>query len=83
LSLIFGKEVLPQALQPHGYSRIFGIVLVAIGTIMSLLAFIRYRKTETQIDEDTYHPSGVLDLLLTIAVLIIGIFLVFYLLFST
>lgn len=83
LSLLFGKEVLPQSLQPHGYSRIFGIVLVAVGTIMSLLAYVRYRKTAKQIDEDTYHPSGALDLLLTIAVLIIGIFLVCYLLLST
>lgn len=83
LSLLFSKEVIPQSLQPHGYSRVFGIVLVAIGTMMGLLAFIRYRKTEKQIDEDTYHPSGALDLLLTIAVLIIGIFLVVYLLAST
>lgn len=83
LSLLFGKEVLPQSLQPHGYSRIFGIVLVGIGTIMGLLSFIRYRKTAKQIDEDAYRPSGALDLLLTVAVLIIGVFLVVYLLTST
>lgn len=83
LSLIFGKEGVPASLQPHGYSRIFGIALVGIGTVMGLLAFIRYKKTARQIDEDAYHPSGALDLLLTIAVLIIGIFLMVYLLAST
>ena len=83
LSLLFGKEVLPQTLQPHGYSRIFGIALVGVGTIMSLLSFIRYRRTAKQIDEDAYQPSGALDLLLTVAVLIIGVFLVVYLLTST
>ncbi len=83
LSALFGKEVLPPSLQSHGYSRIFGIVLVAIGTIMSLLAFIRYRKTTKQIDEDTYRPSGALDLLLALVVLVIGVFLAVYLLFST
>jgi putative membrane protein len=83
LSLLFGKDILPQSLQPHGYSRIFGIALVGVGTIMSLLSFVRYRKTAKQIDEDAYQPSGALDLLLTVAVLIIGVFLVVYLLTST
>jgi putative membrane protein len=83
LSLIFGNAGAPPSLQPHGCSRIFGIALVAFGTVMSLFAFIRYRKTAKQIDEDAYHPSGSLDLLLTVAVLIIGLFLVVYLLIST
>ena len=83
LSLLFGKDLLPQSLQPHGYSRIFGIALVGAGTIMSLLSFIRYRERAKQIDEDAYQPSGALDLLLTVAVLIIGVFLVVYLLAST
>ena len=65
-----------------GYSSILGIVLVALGAIMALLAFIRYKKVERQIDEDVYMPSVILDSLLTISVLVIGIFLLIYLMLS-
>ncbi|MFZ6007636.1 MAG: hypothetical protein ACOYU2_08275 [Nitrospirota bacterium] len=49
---------------------------------MGVLAFIRYKKVEKQIDKDTYQPSLILDVLLTISVLAIGIFLVIYLIHS-
>ncbi len=65
-----------------GYSSILGVVLVALGALMALLAFIRYKKVERQIDEDTYRPSLILDSLLTLSVLVIGIFLLIYLLHS-
>jgi putative membrane protein len=60
-----------------------GIFLVGLGTLMGLLAFVRYKKVERQIDEDTYQPSSMLDILLTISVLAVGIFLVIYLIHST
>jgi len=41
-----------------------------------LLAFIRYKKVEKLIDEDRYQPSLLLDMMLTIALLAIGIFVV-------
>ncbi len=68
---------------PHGYSSFFGILLVGLGALMGLLAFIRYKKIEKQIDEDTYQPSWILDILLTIAILAVGIFLVVYLVHNT
>ena len=46
---------------------------------MGLLAFIRYKKVEKEIDEDTYRPSLILDILLTLSIVAIGIFLVIYL----
>lgn len=49
---------------------------------MGLLAFIRYKKTEKQIDEETFRPSILLDILLTIAILAVGVFLVFVLIHS-
>ncbi len=79
ISYFLGKEVVPP---PHGYSSLFGIFLVGLGAIMGVLAFIRYKKVERQIDEDTYKPSLILDILLTISVLAIGIFLVIYLIHS-
>ena len=66
----------------HGYSSFFGILLIGIGALMGGLAFVRYKKVEKQIDADSYHPSLILDILLTIAILSVGIFLVLYLIHS-
>jgi inner membrane protein YidH len=71
-----GKEVVPP--QP-GYSSIIGIVLVAVGVVMGVLAFIRYKVVEKQIDDDTYRPSVILSVLLFLALLSIGVFLILYL----
>jgi uncharacterized membrane protein YidH (DUF202 family) len=68
---------------PHGYSSFFGIVLVGLGALMGVLAFVRYKKVEKQIDEDTFQPSLILDILLTITILAVGIFLVVYLIHNT
>jgi uncharacterized membrane protein YidH (DUF202 family) len=65
-----------------GYSAILGIMLVAIGLLMVVLAFVRYKKVEKQIDEDMYQPSILLDIMLAISVLAIGLFLVIYLVHS-
>jgi len=83
MSLIMEKSTLGNALPPsHGYSAIIGIFLVGLGTLLVLLAFVRYKKVEKQIDSDTFHPSSLLDLLLTLAILAVGIFLVAYLIHS-
>ncbi len=86
ISYVLGKSGLPGTPVPppsFGYSSIFGIFLVGLGALMGVLAFIRYKKVERQIDEDTYQPSLILDLLLIISVLAVGIFLVIYLIHST
>ena len=84
MSLVLGKTNIGSTLPPsHGYSAIVGIFLVGLGALMSLLAFVRYKTVERQIDEDTYKPSWLLDLLLTISVLAVGMFLVMYLVHST
>jgi len=79
VSYFLGKET---AVPSRGYSSIFGIFLVALGALMGVLAFVRYKKIEKQIDKDTYQPSFILDLLLAMSVLAIGIFLVIYLIHS-
>ncbi len=53
-----------------------GLCLVGLGALMGVLAFVRYKKTERQIEEGSYQPSLVLDTLLIIAVACVGIFLV-------
>jgi len=79
VSYLLGKEI---HVPSRGYSSAFGIVLVGLGALMGALAFIRYKKVERQIDEDTYRPSVILDILLALAVLAIGVFLIIYLIHS-
>ena len=86
ISYFLGKSGLPETnvLPPlHGYSSIFGIFLVGLGALMGVFAYIKYKNIEKQIDEDTYRPSSILDMLLTLTVLAVGIFLVVYLIRST
>jgi putative membrane protein len=79
LSYYLGRESTPP---PAGYSSVIGIVLVALGAAIGVLAFIRYRSVERQIEEDSYAPSKVLSVLLALSVLVIGVFLVLYLVHS-
>ncbi len=83
MSFFIEKSSIESTLPPApGYSAIVGIFLVGFGTLMSLLAFIRYKKVNRQIDEDSYKPSSILDILLLMAVMVVGIFLVIYLIHS-
>src|SRR5271167_2160597 len=66
----------------HGYSSVMGIGLVAFGALIGILSFYRYRKIEKQISNPEYKPSGILINLLAVSILLIGIFLVIYLLQS-
>lgn len=74
-----GSPPAPQAPWSPGYSSFLGMALIGLGALMGVLAFIRYKRTEKQIDEDTYRPSLILDILLTIAIVSIGSFLLIYL----
>jgi uncharacterized membrane protein YidH (DUF202 family) len=83
LSYFLGKPGVSEAApSSEGYSSIFGIVLVAMGALMGLLAFVRYKKVEREIEEDTYKPSVILDILVAMGILAIGIFLVIYMIHS-
>ena len=83
MSIILEKSTIENTIPPsHGYSAMIGIFLVGMGTLLVLFAFVRYKKVERQIDSDTFQPSSILDILLTILVLAVGIFLVTYLIHS-
>jgi putative membrane protein len=79
LSYYLGRATAPP---PAGYSSVFGVVLVGLGALMGVLAFFRYKSVQRQIDENTYAPSPILSVLLTLSVLTIGVFLVLYLIHS-
>ena len=76
-----GRDPAPLSSIPSGlgYSSIIGVILIGLGAMMGLLAFIRYKKVEKQINEDTYQPSLILDILLTISIVSVGFFLIIYL----
>ncbi|OQP56379.1 YidH family protein [Niastella populi] len=76
LSLIIGK---PELIQSKGYSSVIGILLVAVGAITTLLAFIRYKKTEKEITLSNYKSSSLLINLLAGFIFLISICLIFYL----
>lgn len=70
----------PSALQ--GYSSVFGITLVGVGALLSIMAFLRYKRTERQIDADNYRPSHGLVTLLAFCVFFVGVLLIIYLIIS-
>jgi putative membrane protein len=83
ISYFLGKDHVPEIhVHSLGYSSIFGIMLVAMGALMGALSFVRYKKVEREIDDDTYQPSLLLDIMVTMGMLAIGIFLVLYMIHS-
>jgi uncharacterized membrane protein YidH (DUF202 family) len=83
LSLFLGKSIADESLAfSLGYSSTFGIFLVAFGALLGVMAFIRYKKVEKEIDEDTYRPSLLLDILLTLLVIGMGSFFVIYMIYN-
>ncbi|AET70628.1 putative membrane protein [Desulfosporosinus orientis DSM 765] len=82
MAYVLGQDehTLPSSL---GSSSIVGIILVGLGAIMSVSAFIKYKRTEKQITEGTYESSSILNTALTGLVLAVGVFLVFYIIQST
>lgn len=79
ITMLLGDGVHQLPLPAKGYSAILGIVLVALGTIMAWLAYVRFRRTEKQLTENKYIPSSTLSMLFTLAIILVGILLVLYL----
>lgn len=77
-----GQMVTTNHAPTFGFSSVLGIFLIGLCAAMGVLAFVRYRKVECQIDSDTYQPSLILDILLTLSLFAIGIFLIIYLVHS-
>lgn len=60
----------------------FGIVLVALGAVLCLFAYFKYKETEKQINLETHRPSNVLNILLAFSLFFMGLVLIAYLLFA-
>lgn len=69
-----------MALPVKGYSGIIGVIMVAFGVILAMLAFWHFKKTGNQINSSSYNPSNILSVILTATILTGGILLIIYLL---
>ena len=69
-----------RGITSKGYSSIVGVVMVAIGVIIAILAFLQYKNNEKQLKNNYFVSSSMLSLLITLIIIIGGIFLIVYLL---
>jgi len=77
LSYVLGEKIV---IHSKGYSSVTGKGLVALDAVMSLLALLRYQHIQKQLAHNTYFPSPLLSILLTVSILSISILLILYLL---
>lgn len=67
-------------LHGSGFGGVAGVVLVAAGTVMILVAAIRFVRTARAIDSPTSHHSGPrADLVLAVLMTLLGIAMLVYL----
>lgn len=80
MSIILGSPTLENKLpSTHGFSAFIGILLVSLGTLLVLFAFLKYKKVEKQIGSGTFQSSSILNIFIAASILVVGIFLVTYL----
>jgi len=79
VSLVLGKEYIMPS---RGYSAIVGILLVAVGASTTVFSYIRYKRTEKQLNEGVYHHSSLLITLLTGFIFLVSVLLIAYLIES-
>lgn len=80
ISLLLGKDAtIPQ----HGYSSVIGIFIVAVGAIILVLSFVKYKRTEKQLINESFQSSSSLIFSLTIIIIAISIILILYLIENT
>jgi putative membrane protein len=72
----------PKEIVSGPYGEIVGVVMVALGLLFALLAFIQYKINEKKLNNKDYIPNSRLYLLLTLIMLTGGAFLIIYLILS-
>lgn len=82
LGFILNQEDSSPVVPNHGYSASIGITLVGLGIIVTFLAFLQYKRTERQLNTDSFSSSSPLSILLTLAIILVGLLLMIYLVAS-
>lgn len=80
MSLFLDKET---RIEQKEYSGIMGLVLVAGGAVIVILAFINYKHAQKQLNEGSFKNSPLLVTFLTIFIFSMSLFLIIYLIKST
>ena len=62
-----------------GFSGVIGMCLVAIGALTALIGYLRYRRIEKQLLNQTFYPQSTLLLVLTAGVIGASLLLLYYL----
>jgi putative membrane protein len=80
ISMLLNKQM---PLPPKGYSILLGIILVFVGTVTAVLAYVRYKKVEKQLEEGDYRHSSVLLTIITSLIFLVSVCLIAYLIENT
>jgi putative membrane protein len=76
LAIILGRADEPS----QEYSGVVGIIMIAIGVLITPLAFFQYRKYSKQLADGAFYSSPALLLFVTLIIITGGIVLLIYLL---
>jgi putative membrane protein len=77
VALLSGQDVMvPQ----NRYSAMVGFVMVILGAITTLLAYLRFRTIQKQLQQNEFFPSAWLTIAVTAALVAGSVLLVLYLL---
>jgi uncharacterized membrane protein YidH (DUF202 family) len=82
IAVFFAKETITLPPIQQGYSSLAGIILVVFGILIGFFAFLKFRKIEKQIENNSYQSSTKLATTLAVVVIVSGIFLAIYLIRS-
>lgn len=66
----------------YGYSGVVGVTIVIIGASTVVLAFVKYRKTNRQIEDENFEQGSFGITITAVLIFIIGIMLSWYLIAS-
>lgn len=62
-----------------GYSAMVGVIMITLGVILAMLAYLQYKKNEKQINNSLYVSASWLSLFITFIILTGGVVLILYL----
>ena len=76
ISLLLNKNI---NIHQHGYSSVIGILFVAVGAIILILSYLKFKRTQKQLNNENFKSSSTLVLSLTIIIFVLSILLILYL----
>jgi putative membrane protein len=79
LSASSAPKILGFSTNQASISSILGVALVILGGFLCIMAFIQYTRTRGEIDNKNYSPSLMLNVMLTLIVVLVCLFLAIYL----